>query len=1729
MKRTLVLIISCIVTSVFSIAAVSPDTFIRMRQNFRDHCALGSLDYDPAQPEMRAYLDSLSAQAQDYWHTMRKDTCFLWDSLNLLTDVPAYTPFHVHYSYQRLETMARAWAYPGNSLYANADLLRDIRFGLSLLYRYAYNENTPMCGNWWEWRIGNTESYSNIVSILYDELTPEEINRFNLGGARHVRHFAQHGNMTYANLADICRNLFLIGVLTGNEEDINAALQCAIPAFVDRTTPEQRGAANAAHDEILRTQSQYQHNTLVWKKEGLYEDGTFIQHIAIPYIGTYGQSMIHLTATLVAVLDGTGLGVPDAISQVLPAWITKTYLPALYKGEVMLMFMGRGNARNPYKSARSMALDILESSVLIADTATRRRVQHICADMIATDRHYASIYQNMEPLPVYKPLLDEALAMADNSAEPDVFSIVLAAGDRVIHQTPRFRFGLAMSSNRIGKYEAFIRTDKSENNYAWYTGDGMTYIYTPNDPMQYWQYIPRMNHYRVPGTTVDLLPRDFCASNMILFDHQPKIADVGRAGGVTLDNKYASAMMQLLASRSDLMAKKSWFCFDDEVVCLGADIHLDAQREVITTIDNRQYARPMYINGQPVGTPHERVFSSVTTAYIDSTGGYYFPKPVMLHANISGNGFNELWLSHGNAPQDESYQYVLLPQMSKNEVLQYSRQPQIKVLCNTSALQAVTETTLGVVAANFWKAGSLGDLYSDGVAAVLCRYSGDTLFLNVSDPTWDRASQTFTLKGTYRLLSSKPDDNVRVSTDGEQTQIHLSTVNRLGMTQQLVLLRTPAQVATVTETTESLRTYMFDDPTPVAVLAPQAGRPAYPYNHFDGYSGQAQNRDWTVVTLENPYIRVSMLPQLGGKVWGAVEKQSGREFIYQNHVVKFRDIALRGAWTSGGVEFNFGIIGHVPTTATPVDYVTKQKDDGSVSCYVASYEWITGIWWMVEVNLPKDKAFFTTSVTWYNASTMYQPCYQWMNAAYTIRGNAEFVYPGNASITHDGDWDTYPVTKSGKDISWYNNVNSGSDMSVHVLGKYNHFYGIYWHDWNFGSAHVADYADKLGMKYFIWSKARSGAIWENLLTDSDGQYIEQQSGRMFCQPNSACALTPFKHTALQPCATDTWTEYWFPVMDINGVKEASAIGSLNVIRDSSRLRLLFSPLVELNTTMQVYAADSLVAVFPLQTQVLQKWEQSVPLTETLQSGGSLRIVIGDNALVYSEVPEDLETNRPLESPEDFNWNTAYGLFLRGENCANQKHLAEADSLLCLSLDIEPWFLPSITCLARVYNQMGRYDEALQLCRKGLSVSTYDPSCNYEYGLASQALGHVTCAKDGFSMAARDKALASAAFLHLAQVELLDGDPAKAEAHCNAALRTNTLNLDAITLQAVLARLKGDTARAEQILKRLLSDIPLYPWAQYEYYRLGRIAQSDFLRAVRCEMPAEVFIELADMYERIGRYDEAMELLSFAPSHPIAAYRKAYVQHLSGNASAAMQTLQQAQQLSPYCIFPFRPSTAKALQWAEQTLPAWQNRYYLALVYYGTQQPDKALQLLQSCDDAAYAPLFLTRASMQQDEAQLNSLLAAQRLDPSWRCGKALLTWYNNHRQYDKAMETGKKYTKRYPDNYYLQIAYANALCKAGQYKNCLQLLEKARILPYEGSTEGHDIYRDACLGYATQLMNRGKYGAALDAVAKARLWPENLGVGMPSPECIDSSREDALETQIRARMSASRSLSGPAQ
>ena len=268
------------------------------------------------------------------------------------------------------------------------------------------------------------------------------------------------------------------------------------------------------------------------------------------------------------------------------------------------------------------------------------------------------------------------------------------------------------------------------------------------------------------------------------------------------------------------------------------------------------------------------------------------------------------------------------------------------------------------------------------------------------------------------------------------------------------------QKVTVKEYKKTFTTYPFSDPDPVPNFAK-----IYPYYRFDGYTNKSVQKEWKIVELENEYIKVLITPEIGGKIWTAIEKSTQQPFLYYNNVVKFRDVSLRGPWTNGGIEANFGIIGHTPNVATPVDYTILNKPDGSISCVIGVLDLLTRTNWRLDINLEKDKAYFTTNALWYNPTSISQPYYHWMNAGLKSAGNLQFINPGTKYISHEGEPSSWPIAEDGTDLSFYEKNNFGGYKSYHVIGRYSGFYGGYWHDDDFGMGHYSSYDSKAGKKY----------------------------------------------------------------------------------------------------------------------------------------------------------------------------------------------------------------------------------------------------------------------------------------------------------------------------------------------------------------------------------------------------------------------------------------------------------------------------------------------------------------------------------------------------------------------------------------------------------------------------------------------------------------------------------------
>jgi tetratricopeptide (TPR) repeat protein len=414
-------------------------------------------------------------------------------------------------------------------------------------------------------------------------------------------------------------------------------------------------------------------------------------------------------------------------------------------------------------------------------------------------------------------------------------------------------------------------------------------------------------------------------------------------------------------------------------------------------------------------------------------------------------------------------------------------------------------------------------------------------------------------------------------------------------------------------------------------------------------------------------------------------------------------------------------------------------------------------------------------------------------------------------------------------------------------------------------------------------------------------------------------------------------------------------------------------------------------------------------------------------------------------------------------------------------------------------------QGLEYARQVLAENTYHGGANYLYGALYRKLGDLTKAEEALSVASWTMEYRSGAYAQLAGIGLQKQDYEKGATYARKALDYNRNNLLAYQLLGTALRKLNRLDQAAQVWTEMLAIDPLSHYAHFEQYLL-RPAKENldiFQDAIRNELPFETYLELAMDYVNQGQQKEAIRVLELAPAYPTVSYWLAYLTRDTSPAKSR-DYLKEAILLSPELVFPFRLETIPVLSWAEKQLPSWKNRYYLGLIYWHIGDEENARIQFASCkNEPDYAPFFISRGILFQadpagkEQVQSDFEQAVKRLPGEWRSWHYLTEYFKDRRMNTMALKNAETAYKRFPANPVTGIDYATSLLNAGNSRACLQVLEKVRILPQEGAREGHNIYVVANLANALTLAENKKYRDALQAIDKARLWPENLGSGKP--------------------------------
>ncbi|TMU50718.1 DUF5107 domain-containing protein [Flagellimonas algicola] len=902
------------------------------------------------------------------------------------------------------------------------------------------------------------------------------------------------------------------------------------------------------------------------------------------------------------------------------------------------------------------------------------------------------------------------------------------------------------------------------------------------------------------------------------------------------------------------------------------------------------------------------------------------------------------------------------------------------------------------------------------------------------------------------------------------------------------------QKATITEKKIPMKTYMFSDPDPIPDI-----KKNYPYFRFDGFTNKSIQKKWNMVILENDYIQVYINTDVGGKIWGAIEKSTGGEFIYFNDVVKFRDVAQRGPWTSGGLEFNFGLMGHTSTCSTPQDYLTKENGDGSVSCIIGALDLHTNTKWNVEINLQKDKAFFEVRSSWFNTTNLPVTHYHYSNAAAKAGGDLELIYPGDHYVGHSGEVGTWPY-ENGKDISFYKENNFGTYKSYHVVNSYSNFMGGYWHDDNFGFGNIRDFDKMPGRKIWIWGLSGEGMIWENLLTDTKGQYIEFQNGSTFNQAMEKSSLTPFKHREFTPYDSDLSSELYFPLVNTGGMVMATEHAILNVTQlDNDNIRVKLSALAPLDTSLSIKSFNkNLSRHIKLEPLELYTWDIEVPHNQEFE------ITLGNSLLQYYSNKKHLITNRPIHPNEDFDWNSAVGMFTKGIESEKQyaglkngnRPLQLSQEFYLKSLALDPAFSPTLNRLAYNHYRMMQYDIALEYAKKSLAINTYDPEANYIFGLISSKLEQFSNAMGGFAIASQSTAYRTAAYTEMAKRHIVEENYHKAIELCDKALAFNQGNIIALEIKAISLRLQNKLGPAKEVLSKISDLDNTSTFATHERSLIDDENLIDLNSLITNELKEESFIDLALKYKTYGLRSESVNILRSSPKNAKVLLWLASLDRINQT-----EWLNATVNASPYFIFPYRAETYEAIQKLMKLTDHWSLKYYASLILWKKERIGEAKKLMRQCgNQPEFVPFYLAKAKLFKDEPKEFGLAIefAKNIAPNnWRVNLFLIDHYFERKEFAKAAKIAKG---SYDQNHELSILgmrYAKALLKSNNARESLEFLKDFEVIPFEGATEGRKIYRQAHLELAIKALKTKDYHSAIDHAKKALIWPLSLGAGKP--------------------------------
>lgn len=932
----------------------------------------------------------------------------------------------------------------------------------------------------------------------------------------------------------------------------------------------------------------------------------------------------------------------------------------------------------------------------------------------------------------------------------------------------------------------------------------------------------------------------------------------------------------------------------------------------------------------------------------------------------------------------------------------------------------------------------------------------------------------------------------------------------------------------VTEVDSKIPTYEVEaaDPNPIFYNGRRyqgaQGR-VYPYPLFHNLSTRMVDRVYREIIIENEWVRISILPELGGRVHFAQDKRNGYNYIYYNEVIKPALIGMTGAWVSGGVEWNIPHH-HRATSFMPVDYTITEQVDGSKTVWVGETEWRHRTRWVVGVTLHPDSTLFETTIRIFNTTPVQNTILTFANAAVHANENYQVLFPPETQWTtfhRKNQFSQWPISyqffdgydySEGVDVSYWK--NHAKPTSFFEWGNRGNFIAGIDHGEMAGTVIFGNKHENPGKKLWSWGNNPTGALYDVILTDKNGSYIELMFGSYSDnQPD---------YSWMQAYETKE-AVYWFaPLKGLSDVKKVNQHMAIAFDKKGESLHVgVNAHQVFKDARIQVFAGGSLLhderkdldPDYPFLMDVeLRSLHEINELSLTI-SDASGQVLISYTPLKLEEgsMPEPVAPIQDIHAIEDADSLYYQGLYYEQFHDAFYR----PRDFYKRTIELNPQHVPALLRTGFLYLNERNYEVAIEHLERAVERVAWDyvtpkrADSLYYLALAYKGSGRSEEAYDLLYKASWDYNFRSAAHYQMALMKSLDGEYPAALEHAEKAYATNIHSVDLLGLKAALHRRMGNQNQAGKLLGQLLNIDPLNFKGYHEKFLLtgNTEIRGHLTRMMRDSR--ENYLELAIKYRSAGHYEEARDLLLYAierggeelSSYPIIHYYLGYFADRLGNKAEATEHFLIAGSKPFDRVFPFRFETLEVLEVALQHNPddglAW---YYIGNIYYD-HQPDRAItaweRALTLRDDisVAYRNLAFAYANAKDNfEAAVKNIRQALRLNP------ADPRYYYEQDTYLKAVQVDpQERLAPFAANHDLVIGdhatlvpYAELLTLNGKYAEAIDLMQSHPFRRWEGGMTVYPFWIYAHVNEALSAMDRGSLESASKLLQAGVSYPVNL-------------------------------------